>query len=283
MSLPTKTFDEHLNTIRGCSHYWRLLKLRNKHTKNPDLNLSKYRVVPVRCKSKVCRVCCRYDYNRVRSKLSKIDITQRWRFFTLTTINDHSNPNDQLLKAEKHFRELRKKLKRKFPDLKYFIVKELSPRGMWHFHGIWNIYIPIEQLSSMWKQISGAYRCNLQKVKNPVGIVNYIFKYMFKLVGDYNEARPLYETGKKKYSYSRGLFQKNDQKNPYELYHFEPLSTTELKQALSKLVSETDLSIDDIDFTDFPHSDELTVNLFQDYYTGSDQQKLQFELSSHFY
>ena len=147
-----KSYSEHLRESQYCGLQWRLLRLKDDGDQQNNPDLSKFRIVRVRCNSKACPICARRYFNKLRRRVTDVSKFHRWRFFTLTTINTGEEPAIQLEKLEANFRELRKKLKRKYPDFKYIAVKELSPSGMWHYHGLWNIYIDLKSLSSLSKR-----------------------------------------------------------------------------------------------------------------------------------
>jgi hypothetical protein len=182
--------------------------------------------------------------------------------FTLTGVHHPGETEADLILLETHFRELRKKLKRNYPDFQYFAVKELSPNGMWHYHGLWNIFVPIKELSSLWSSISGAYRVWLSQVRSPRSAVNYIFKYCFKSINNETERRTLYETDKRKFSSSRGFLSRYKNKNPYTSDYGVTYNVEELKAELYNIVSHSDISIDDFSSVDYPYFDDLLINLY---------------------
>lgn len=182
--------------------------------------------------------------------------------FTLTGIHHQGSEAEDLQRLENNFRELRKKLKRKFPNFRYFAVKELSPDGNWHYHGLWNIFIEFNQLVKLWKEISGAHRVYVKKVFNPRSAINYIFKYCFKSIHNKRELEQLYESDKRKFSSSKGLLSKHKTVNPYVSEYGLDYSTEELKVELYTLIHNTDLSVDDFSGSEYPYFEDLIMNLF---------------------
>jgi hypothetical protein len=182
--------------------------------------------------------------------------------FTITGIHHLHEESEDLQRLEANFRELRKKLKRKYPEFRYFAVKELSPDGNWHYHGIWNIYIAFEELVEMWKEISGAHRVYLKKVYSVKSSINYIFKYCFKSIHNPRELEQLYETDKRKFSCSKGLLSKDKSVNPYTTEYGVDYSTEELKVELYTIVHNSALSVDDFSSTEYPYFEDLIMNLF---------------------
>jgi len=182
--------------------------------------------------------------------------------FTLTGIHHIGFEDEDLQNLEKNFRELRKKLKRKYPNFQYFAVKELSPDGNWHYHGLWNIYIEFAEIVRLWKEISGAHRVWLSKVRKPRSAINYIFKYCFKSVSNRRELELLYENDKRKFSSSKGLLSRHHNKNPYTSEYGTTYSVDELKTELYSLVHNSDLTLDDFASLDYPYFEDLMLNLY---------------------
>lgn len=262
----SKTFSQHLRNAQYCGLRWRLLILKSDFNQQHSTDHKKFRVIRERCNSKACATCARLRFNKIRNKLKLEAITTKWRFFTLTSVNNSQSSEEKLQNVEAHFRELRKKLKRKFPDFKYIAVKELSPSGMWHYHGLWNIYIDVKELSEIWENISGAYRVNLQTVRSPRGAINYIFKYCFKSIFNSEELRILYECDKRKFSTSSGLLNRGKTQNPYTCELSVSYSVDEIKEKLYNLILTSDSSVDDFCGPDYPYFEDLIFNLFHRYY-----------------
>jgi hypothetical protein len=182
--------------------------------------------------------------------------------FTLTGIHHPHQEEDDLIRLEANFRELRKKLKRRYPDFKYFAVKELSPNGNWHYHGLWNIYIEFNELVKLWEEISGAHRVWLSQVRKPLLAVRYIFKYCFKSVNNRRELEFLYNTDKRKFSSSKGLLTSHKNKSAYTSEYGITYSRDELVQELYTIIHNSELSIDDFASVDYPYFEDLMLNLY---------------------
>lgn len=262
----TKSYQEHLRSSKYCGLQWRILTLKPEFNESHSTDFNKIRVIRERCNSKACPHCAKLRYQKIKTALRKELITDQWRFFTLTSINNEDSLEEKLNRLETHFRELRKKLKRNYPDLKYIKVIELSPSGMWHIHGLWNIYIDIKKLSKYWEEISGAYRCYVEKVRNPRGAIHYIFKYCFKSIFNETERRIIFECDKRKFTTSAGLLNRSKAENPYTDSDRISYSVDELKEKLYSIISSTDFSVDDFSSPDYPYFDDLIFNLFYKLY-----------------
>jgi len=182
--------------------------------------------------------------------------------FTLTGIHHSGQETSDLIELEKNFSKLRKHLKRKYPKFKYFSVRELSPSGNWHMHGLWNIYIDFKELVELWKKFSGAYRVYLKKVYNKKSAIRYIFKYCFKSISNPRERKILYESDKRKFSSSKKLLSTYSIKSAYTAEYGVEYSRDELASELYTLIHNTDLTIDDFHSTEYPYFEDLMLNLY---------------------
>jgi len=263
INMHTKSYSEHLREAQYCGLQWRILKLNPLCDERTAETLPHFRIIRSRCNSKACPRCQLQYFRKIRKAVRIATITDKWRMFTITGIHHQGDEVNDLLRLETHFRELRKKLKRNYPNFKYFAVKELSPDGNWHYHGLWNIYIPLKELSAIWLEISGAWRCWLAPVKKPRSAVNYIFKYCFKSINNETERRTLYETDKRKFSSSRGLLTSSKNKNPYIADYGTTYSREELQQELVNIVKHSDFSIDDFYSMDYPYFEDMMLELFE--------------------
>jgi len=264
--LHSKSYSQHLRDSKGCSHRWRILTLKPDVDKRTSETLPNFRIVPVRCNSKACPHCSRRYFSKIRHRFNSKLVTNQFRFFTLTTRHAGEPNQEELEHLENSFRELRKHLKRKYKDFLYFSVRELSPSGMWHIHGIWNIYIDVKELSRMWEKYSNAYRVDVRKIRSAKGAVNYLFKYIFKSAYNDDEKRIIYESDKRKFSYSRAFFNKNKSFNPYTSDLGTDYSVPELKEKLFDLVRNTSHSFDDFDGAEYPYFDSLLEAIFYEVY-----------------
>jgi len=271
-----KNYQEHLHRIKSCSNSWRIMERNDFKCKNPSPNQPKYKVVPIRCGSKSCKYCLGLEVKKIRSKLFNIQKLHRLRFFTLSIINDERTEAEKLAQLTLSFRKLTLILRKTHPSIKYFYIIERSPNGFWHIHGLWNIYIPVKDLSELWKKVSPAYRVWLEKVKSEKGIVKYLADYLTKSGINKPEKKVFYETRKRQYNSSRGFFTKNTYKSIYDLYSNENYSTEELKKEIYTLLSEKKLYSEDISFYNYPYSDDLLSYIYYSIYCEPDEPELNF-------
>jgi len=270
------TYSEHLQSIKGCGTEWRILYEKKSPDKPTSLDYIAVNVVPARCKSSSCFTCARIYFKKIRYKLRSSILDNSYRFFTLTTLHQQGNEAQELLDLEIYFSKLKAILRKQNKSFKYFAVKELSPSGMWHIHGLWNIYIDLKELSSIWKSISGAYRCNLQKVRNPIGVINYIYSYLLKNEMNATEKELLYANGKRKFTYSNGFFIKEVKSKKFFLWESQSQNVTEVKEELIKIIEKSLLEIDKFSSKEWPYFNELIENIFKSVYEEAPEPPLPF-------
>jgi hypothetical protein len=149
------------------------------------------------------------------------------KFVTLTFNNSMDFDIKDVKQCNAAFKNFIKRLKYKFPELKYIAVLEFqdkNDRGAVHYHMICNLpYIRKVELSEIWD--SGFVKINaIDKVDN-VGA--YVIKYMNKDIDDVRLQ------GLKAYNSSQGLVQ------PYELRSWDVrISDMELREQLYALMKE---------------------------------------------
>lgn len=265
----SKSYQEHLRNAKYCGLQWRILLCELSENERLAQDLPKYKVSPVLCNSQACPRCAKIRFRKIHSRFKFSAVNKQWRMFTLTSVKKESNSAKELIKLEENFRELRKFLKRKYPKLQYFTVKELSPKGMWHIHGLWNIHIDIKVLSAKWRSISGAYRVWLERVRSPRAAINYVFKYVYKSTYNPRERQLLFEQDKRKFSYSKGLLNPDKSKNPWSCELGVNYCVEEIKKELHRIISTTELTINDFHSDDYPYFEDLIYNIFYDIYNNS--------------
>ncbi|WP_145972511.1 inovirus Gp2 family protein [Methanocella paludicola] len=85
-------------------------------------------------------------------------------------------------KIMKHYRRLMDNLKKEYPGLKAFWVKEFTKRGVRHLHVALNMYIPQARIKKLWTRATDgeSYIVHIEdtcEVRNAAG---YMMKYMTK-------------------------------------------------------------------------------------------------------
>lgn len=143
----------------------------------------------VACKMRNCPVCSQINrlmlMDRVKYFFKSDD---RLRFMTLTkSIHDQTD-------IMKHWNTLLTDIKRKFPGIKGFWVKEYTKKGVAHLHVIVDRYIPQEWLKERWLGITcTSYIVHVEEmddINNPAG---YMLKYMTKAhASDYRKGERIY-------------------------------------------------------------------------------------------
>ena len=114
----------------------------------------------------------------------------------------------------------------------------------------------------LWKKISGAYRVNLKSVFDSAGAVGYISKYITKTFSNTEENKIFYLLKKRKFSFSKNLFQKEKHKNNYVVYDFIVYHKSKLSREIYLMVHEFFIPRENIS-TDNLFLDEDLLKSFQ--------------------
>lgn len=145
---------------------------------------------PVACKMRNCIACSKVLRNQLMDRVKLFMADDDCRFITLTMqADDRSN-------IMKHWNVLNLDLKRIYPGIRGFWVKEYTKKGVAHLHILVNRYIDQAWLSRRWYEITGTsyivYATETHDVHNPAG---YMLKYMTKAhtgLHNYNKGERLY-------------------------------------------------------------------------------------------
>ncbi|BAI61471.1 hypothetical protein MCP_1399 [Methanocella paludicola SANAE] len=130
------------------------------------------------CKKWDCPVCSRVRKNKLLDDVNRFFRGEHVRFMTLTERSTAKNKD----KIMKHYRRLMDNLKKEYPGLKAFWVKEFTKRGVRHLHVALNMYIPQARIKKLWTRATDgeSYIVHIEdtcEVRNAAG---YMMKYMTK-------------------------------------------------------------------------------------------------------
>jgi len=276
--------------VNKCSHtwliqdrkdfrVWRYLITEGNAGKIPDGKLIK--IVPARCKSYSCEICGRKKVYDLLDRIRLVNL-KGYRFFTLTLKNEYVKENTEknLQRISKCFTKLNNSLRKieKYKGLEYFKVIEVGNNGMVHIHGIWNKYIDIKLLSTLWFKVTkDSYRTDVRRIKGKDDVVRYLYKYLTKnCLASYaqhdpqlfemdliNTAKLFYENGKRRYSSSKNFFSKvPEKKSEYLQYGFESEDSYSIESEIKFLVNNYKLKKEHFDFSVYNESDEFIENYF---------------------
>lgn len=137
--------------------------------------------VPITCRSWDCPRCA---HNLKRRLLRRLRYAKPNLFATLTT-NERTapTPDEAFARANAAIAVLIKRWRRRWPGerLEYFLVWERTKRGWPHAH-ILLLGRPVSKhwLSRTWRELSGAYIIDLQKVGSITHAATYLAKYLAK-------------------------------------------------------------------------------------------------------
>ncbi|MDW7669384.1 MAG: hypothetical protein SCJ93_11215 [Bacillota bacterium] len=125
-----------------------------------------------------------YEMNRqrtlqkARSKLRRIiKCFKLDRFITLTFAENIQDVGQ----ADAEFRKFMKRIRRRFPELKYVAVREFQKRGAVHYHMAVNTFINQEYLKKIW---GNGHVWIERRTGSQQQVINYICKYISKHMED---------------------------------------------------------------------------------------------------
>lgn len=143
----------------------------------------------VACKMRNCPVCAQVNRLQLMDRVVNFfEAQEELRFMTLTkSIHDNTD-------IMTHWHTLMVDLKRKFPGIAGFWVKEYTKRGHAHLHAIVNRYIPQEWLKQRWLDITcTSYIVHIEAMANINNPAGYMLKYMTKAhAADYKKGERIY-------------------------------------------------------------------------------------------
>lgn len=239
------------------------------------------KIVPARCKSYSCPVCGKKKVHDLMDKMKGLNLS-KYRFFTLTLKNNYSLADSEknIQRVNDCFNKLNNALrkKEKYKGLEYFKVIEIGKDGMVHIHGIWNKYVPVVELSAMWKTVTkDSWVVNVKRIQSKGDAVRYLFKYLTKNIARSKQnyslsffnlkandsAAIFYEQGKRRFTSSRNFF-KNSVKvtSEYRPLYFEDCNNKDVESVIDYLMLDYGLKEEHFDLKCYIDSDMFLAAKF---------------------
>ena len=159
----------------------------------------------LRCKSYFCRKCAPKNAKKLKARILALGIGPGWTHCVLTWDPNKGNIAEAVRGAPACWSRLRKRLKRRYPQLKYVWVLELTKKGYPHYHILFNTSLPKFWLSAV------ADECGLGRITYVTGVqgegaAHYICKYITKFEKYPDELLNIFaEFSPRKYSFARNL------------------------------------------------------------------------------
>jgi hypothetical protein len=171
-------------------------------TKNSIITEAIFKPMP--CMSWTCPECAQYKALRVKYKVIDIILQNDLCYLLTLTLDPQKIPKEYTEHTHKYITKLfnhfittlkRKRfryydkrksqwfvfdLKNSDKKLKYVWVCEFQKNGNAHLHILFNQFLPVEILRSVWVQIGGGHIMKIEKVKSPQGISMYLTNYIVK-------------------------------------------------------------------------------------------------------
>lgn len=164
-----------------------------------------YIAVPITCRSWDCPSCARYLKRRL---LRRLRYASPNLFITLTTSERTAPTPEEAYHVANHaIAPLMKRWRRRFPNdrVEYFLVWEKTKRGWPHAHILLSApSVSKHWLSDQWRELTGSYIIDLQKVSSSTHAAGYLTKYLTK--------DPAVPKGQRRWRRSKGFFVVQDER-----------------------------------------------------------------------
>jgi len=132
-----------------------------------------------------CPVCARVLRNQLLDRVKEWFADDEVRFMTVTMRikRDGSDVASQNARLMKCWHVLMVDLKRMYPGIRGWWMKEPTKRGAMHLHALVTRYVDIHWLKRRWHEITGdSYQCWMEEAFEIKNTAAYMMKYMTKQV-----------------------------------------------------------------------------------------------------
>lgn len=132
------------------------------------------------CRRWSCRLCAETKIKRIACSVRR---ARPNRLLTLT-INPalYESPRDAFEQTSKKVPLLIRKLRKKFGEVEYLRVTEVTKNGWPHYHLLVRSgYLPHAVVKALWSEMTGAKIVDLRQVKQSFHAYQYLVKYLSKL------------------------------------------------------------------------------------------------------
>lgn len=136
--------------------------------------------IPLPCKQWACRHCAEV---KIRHLAVKTEKAKPNRLLTLTVDPSfYDNPRHAFDETRRKVPELMRFLRKRFGNVEYLRVTELTKRGWPHYHLLLRSpYLPHEVVKRKWQELTGALIVDLRPVKDKLNTYSYLVKYLSKM------------------------------------------------------------------------------------------------------
>lgn len=174
--------------------------------------------IPLPCKQWSCRICAETKISALARRCSSALPN---RLLTLTVDPKRwEDPREAFDGTRRQIPELFRILRRRFGEVEYLKITELTARGWPHYHSLVRSgFLPHSVVRDLWFDLTGATIVDLRKVEDRFKTFQYLVKYLAKM-------HDLKWT-KRHVSYSKGFFkdEPHKQRNELELTEGKVLET----------------------------------------------------------
>lgn len=136
--------------------------------------------IPLPCKQWSCRKCAEFKISSLARRCSSALPN---RLLTLTIDPAlWEDPRQSFDGTRRHVPELVRQLRRKFGEVEYLRVTELTSKGWPHYHCLVRSgFLPHSVVRDRWRELTGASIVDLRKVEDRFKTYLYLVKYLAKM------------------------------------------------------------------------------------------------------
>lgn len=186
-------------------------------TNENKVNKIKYTGIP--CNFWTCPDCCIKKALQVKYLLRDVIKLNNLNCFLTLTLDPKKIPTDYIDDTHKYITKIfnhfitilkRHKVNKSNLELKYVWVIEFQKNGNAHMHILFNKFLPIKVIRSLWLHVGGGVQMKAEQADSLIGISNYISDYIVKgIKGEFEDKPYGFRYNQKRYSISRSCIRPN--------------------------------------------------------------------------
>jgi len=173
-----------------------------------------------KCGSRFCPTCARERRNQILQKMQYFSHVKHCIKLELTFPESSPSAVENPKYYSAAWELFLKRVKRKYKEIKFFRIVELTKKGVPHFHIILDKFISHTWISDNFPECGGGY-VNWIKIVDPGRAFKYVTKYVTKNAADPEDyiARFFFFSGMRQFSSSRHIYYRAKRdKTKYFLY-----------------------------------------------------------------
>lgn len=193
------TYEQHLKAIRA---YCKSQAVIYDNTNHHGGTIHKK---PNNCNSWDCEPCRKKKASVLRSRIEAGTQKQSWKLLTLTIDPKRTSLAESLSTLSHLWDCFAKRLRRRFPDIKFIRVVEFHKSGYPHLHLIVDQYIYKPWIVANWTSLGGGSIVDIQQIKSK-NVGRYVAGYLSHKDHKHHEHdHQFYDYGLRRFNFSRNF------------------------------------------------------------------------------